>query len=420
MRIERAMKISAVIAVAATVLAGCRRSEAELFGYRGRDVKSDERGETTFFTTVPTVTNTLPLRVLSVQEKYELSEGEKALVKAAQIVMPSVSLKTIPAGYAKKFDEPWFVTWSKPAKAFGVDGFCGFVSHFDEEAGEWLTGESYFTSHWPTKEKALALLSSLEKDFIGKYGALKIHKFSECYAVEYRRLRVICVVGMLPDSKWACMLSVQDKNNYGCGQIEPVEVQREMLARYKYDKAMKAWAEKVDGLSRLNREKIAAACAAKGIDRAFGDAKWMKSGDVLHVLCANGSARTSVSNLSTAAECALAFDAEWKKLTERAAKAFGIPDGSAFNEEKFASGAARSIVASNELFDVRIEMYCPCAKLAANGQTSSGIPEEEAKPGEKETQPEKEIVCEWNVVATEKIQPGVTVPEKPKAPNFSR
>jgi hypothetical protein len=63
------------------------------------------------------------------------------------------------------------------------------------------------------------------------------------------------------------MISIQDKNNYGCGQVETVEIQKEMLARYKYDKAMKAWTKRVDEISRLNQEKIIAACAKKGIDR---------------------------------------------------------------------------------------------------------------------------------------------------------
>jgi hypothetical protein len=420
MRIEKMVKLSTVVLASALVFSGCRKTEAELLGYKGRDIKNDARGETTFFTMSPTVTNTLPLRVLSVQEKYELSEGEKALIKDAGIVMPSAPLKAIPAGYAKKFDEPWFVTWAKPAKAFGVDGFCGFVSHYDEESKEWQTGEAYFTSHWPTKEKALELLASLEKSFIEKYAAKKIHKFVDCYAVEYLRLRVICVVGMLPNSKWACMISIQDKNNYGCGQVETVEIQKEMLARYKYDKSMKAWTKRVDEISRLNQEKIIAACAKKGIDRSFGDAKWTKSGEVLHMLCANGS--SPISCTGTDAECAAAFDAEWKKLIERASKSFGIDVNSACNEEKFSSGIVRQIVATNELFDVRIEMYCPCEKLAAKPETAAA-PETnsaDAKAAEKEVPTKSEVACEWNIVATEKMQPGFAVPEKPKAPTFNK
>ena len=51
------MKQLIFIAAAAAILAGCRKSEAERFGYKGADLHDDDK---MFFTTGPTVTNWLP------------------------------------------------------------------------------------------------------------------------------------------------------------------------------------------------------------------------------------------------------------------------------------------------------------------------------------------------------------------------
>ena len=71
------MKQLIFIAAAAAILAGCRKSEAERFGYKGADLHDDDK---MFFTTGPTVTNWLPARVLSVCEEYPMSAEEDALI----------------------------------------------------------------------------------------------------------------------------------------------------------------------------------------------------------------------------------------------------------------------------------------------------------------------------------------------------
>ena len=245
-----ANKVFLFAAIAVSVLfSGCFKSEAELFGYKGADIKKRKRPAESFFI-VGGVTNVLPARVLSVFEKYDFEPAETSLVAAAGIIQPSEPFKTIPAGYEKLFVEPWFVTWAKDSEAFGLKGKCGFVSHYNEDLDTWETGEAFFTSHWKTRDEALAALETIRLALETQYGAKKFYLFENSWAAEYRRLRVMGCVDLNAKGLWSAMLSVQDKNRPGCGIVESVEDQQEMLESY-----LKAKKEK------LEREAAAAAAS---------------------------------------------------------------------------------------------------------------------------------------------------------------
>ena len=102
------MKKFVVLVSLAAVFAGCSNdpvpSEAELFGYKGRDLIDPD--DTMFFTTGPGVTNWVPSRVLTVIEHYEFSTNELSLVAAAGIITPGAALEKIPEPYVERSREP--------------------------------------------------------------------------------------------------------------------------------------------------------------------------------------------------------------------------------------------------------------------------------------------------------------------------
>ena len=154
------MKKLMIIAAAAALFAGCG-SEAEKFGYKGADLKDDSE---MFFSTGPTVTNWVPARVLGVVEKYPITEAEAAIIKEAGIIDPGAPLETIPEGYEKRTEEPWFTVWAKnDVEHFGFKGSNGFVAHYNDEKNVWETGETYFSSYYDDEAPALETLAEMRK-----------------------------------------------------------------------------------------------------------------------------------------------------------------------------------------------------------------------------------------------------------------
>ena len=386
----------AAFAAVAALFAGCRKSEAELFGYKGADLKKSMSDGESFFMVAPGVTNYLPRRVLSVWEKYDFEPCETALVAAAGIVQPSETLARIPAGYAKLSEEPWYTTWSKDSEAFGVKGKVGFVSHFDEDAGKWETGESYFTTHWKTREEALAQLERFAGLVTLEYGAKKLYRFNDCWAAEYRRLRVLGAVGQNALGLWSCMISIQDKNLPGCGLAESVEVQQEMLDRHLYEKALKKYEKDVNEIIESNHAKVEARRKERSLTALEGEAEWARRGEIVYSADVGGALAPSVDfgNIE-------AFrDARWNEIVSKVEKAFGVscPTG-AVERTVFEGGLEeRSFRAGNDLYDVRV---------------SALFPPEKTEENEKRFPPEA-FNGEWRIHAVEKLLDGAKLPERPQ------
>ena len=386
----------AAFAAVAALFAGCRKSEAELFGDKGADLKKSMSNGESFFIIAPGVTNYLPRRVLCVWEKCEFEPCETALVAAAGIVQPSATLDKIPAGYAKLSEEPWYTTWSKDSEAFGVKGKIGFVSHFDEDAGKWETGESYFTTHWKTSEEALAQLERFAELFSLEYGAKKIYKFDNCWAAEYRRLRVLGVVGQNALGLWSCMVSVQDKNLPGCGLAESVEVQQEMLDRHLYEKALKKYEKEINEIFETNHAKVEQRRKALSLTALDGEAEWSRRGEAAYSAEIGGALVPSGDFENIAAF----RDARWNQIVGKVEKAFGVacPTG-AVETTVFEGGLEeRSFRVENELYDVRV---------------SALFPPEKTEENEKRFPPEA-FNGEWRIYAVEKLLDNVKLPERPQ------
>ncbi len=228
-----------VVALALLAALGCKKSEAERFGYKGSDL--DEQTNMTYLSISPTVTNWVPERVLAVCEKYEFTPDELGVLAAAGVLMPGANYPSFPEGYAQTTKEPWFSLWTKPTKAFGFDGVSGILAHWNEDSGVWETSESYFSSYWKSKDEALTALAGLEAQLAKDHKVKKFHKFPDCWIAEYVRLSVVGVVGQKADGTWSCMLDIRDKNNSGCGAWEPLAEQQTRLNQYVYTKEMRAW-----------------------------------------------------------------------------------------------------------------------------------------------------------------------------------
>jgi len=386
----------AAFAAVVSLFAGCRKSEAELFGYKGADLKKSMSSGESFFVVAPGVTNYLPRRVLSVWEKYDFEPCETALVAAAGIVQPSETLDKIPAGYAKLSVEPWYTTWSKDTEAFGVKGKVGFVSHFDEDAGKWETGESYFTTHWKTREEALAQLESFAQLVTLEYGAKKLYRFDDCWAAEYRRLRVLGAVGQNALGLWSCMISIQDKNLPGCGLAESLEIQQEMLDRHLYEKALKKYEKEVNEIFESNHAKVEAQRKARSLTALEGEAEWSRRGEATYSAEIGGALVPSGEFESIAAF----RDAHWNQIVAKVEKAFGVscPTG-AVEKAVFEGGLEeRSFRVENELYDIRV---------------SALFPPEKTEENEKRFPPEA-FNGEWRIYAVEKLLDNVKLPERPQ------
>lgn len=394
------MKKLVFAAAVATLLAGCGVNEAEKFGYRGADLDEDDK---MFFSTGPAITNWVPARVLSVCEKYEMGPEEAALVKAAGVIDPGSPLESVPEGYAKLHEEPWFVTWQKDSESFGVKGVNGFISHFDEDKKVWETSETYFSSYYDDEASALAALADMKKRIADGFGPKKFYDFDRCWVAEYRRLRVMCLVGQKADGKWSCMLDINDKCRPGCGQWESVPAQEERLADYRYRKAFKSWKEECSKALAANHEAIEKARAERGLELFGADVAPFDSGDGRKMYRRFGSLPAADAGDR---------DAFWREKLAALAKATGVAfEGDAAKEQAPSGHEVLGISASSDLYDVRLDMAFP--PPAAEGVTDGAAAAEGAEEGRPEPPPQ---LVEWRELCIEKTLPGFAAPPRPQPP----
>ncbi len=387
------MKRLIMAAAAAVLLCGCW-NEAKRFGYKGADLAD---GDNMFFSTGPGVTNWVPARVLSVCEEYPVVDEERAIVAAAGVVWPGEPLEKVPDGYVKNIEEPWFVTWTrKDVEAFGRKGVTGFVSHYDEDKKVWETGETYFSSYFKDEASALAALADTRKTVEERFLPKKIYDFDHCWVAEYRRLRVMCLVGQKADGTWSCMFDISDKNLIGCGQWEPLPEQEERLAAFRYRKAVAAWKdEKAKAIAR-NHELIEKARADKGLV-PFGEDVSKSERDDGRTAYTRGGAyppeeQTPHRDL---------WDARLKELVAVTGVSFPAEP----EVQNIPSGyVVWASVASNELYEVRLDMAFPPPAPAEKADDADAPP------------PEAAPRIEWREMCLERILPGVEIPPRPQPP----
>ena len=397
------MKKTMIAAAMVALLAGCGENEAKRFGYKGVDLSDDDN---MFFTTGLAVTNWVPARVLSVCEEYPISPDEAALIAAAGVITPSESFEKVPEGYAKASEEPWFVMWTKESENFGRKGVNGFISHWNEDKNVWETSETYFSSYYPDEAGALAALAETRKIIGDKFSPKKFHDFDKCWVAEYLRLRVMCIVGQKPDGTWSCMLDINDKCRPGCGQWEPVEAQAERLADYKYRKALAAWRAEKAKILEGNHAAVEKLRAEKGLALLGAEAREFESQDGRKAYVRIGTCdAASVTNR-------LEF---WKEKAEALAAATGVVfEGEPTSEEDPSGYVALGLVASSELYDVRLDIAFP---RPADAKEEAEKPAEEKPEGENaEEEPAPKPSVEWRELCFEKMQPGFAIPPRPQPP----
>ena len=397
------MKKTMIAAAMVALLAGCGENEAKRFGYKGVDLSDDDN---MFFTTGLAVTNWVPARVLSVCEEYPISPDEAALIAAAGVITPSESFEKVPEGYAKASEEPWFVMWTKESENFGRKGVNGFISHWNEDKNVWETSETYFSSYYPDEAGALAALAETRKIIGDKFSPKKFHDFDKCWVAEYLRLRVMCIVGQKPDGTWSCMLDINDKCRPGCGQWEPVEAQAERLADYKYRKALAAWRAEKAKILEANHAAVEKLRAEKGLVLLGSEAREFESQDGRKAYVRIGTCdAASVTNR-------LEF---WKEKAEALAAATGVVfEGEPTSEEDPSGYVALGLVASSELYDVRLDIAFP---RPADAKEEAERPAEEKPESENaEEEPAPKPSVEWRELCFEKMQPGFAIPPRPQPP----
>lgn len=380
------MKKLVIIFSLAAVFAGCsdkpRMSEAEQFGYKGRDLQDPD--DKMFFTTGPGVTNWVPTRVLSVSERYEFTSNELALVAAAGIITPGSSFEKIPEEYGEKSKEPWFTTWSKDTEAFGKKGVSGFIAHFNDAKKIWETGEPYFSTYYDDKESALKALAELETN-LAAYAPKKFYKFEDCWVAEYVRLRVMGLCGQRPDGTWTCMLSINDKCTYGCGPWEPVEAQQARVDDIAFKAEVKAWREVVDKKAKENHEAVLALIKARNIPLFGEGVEAQPTGDGRMVYVRAGA--FPMSNVVA--------EVVWNEKSGELTKASGVNlEVVPVQQEDYGMYDIWSVWSSNDLFVVRLDMAFP-------------------KPSTNEVE-RANAHGEWRQLCFENILPGNEPPPPPR------
>ena len=390
------MKKLVILAAAAALFAGCERNEAKRFGYKGADTDENDK---MFFSTGVGVTNWVPARILTVAEEYEMSAGETALIAAAGVIVPSEPLAEIPEGYAKSADEPWFTTWTKKGMQFGKEGVIGFISHYNDDRKVWETGETYFSSYSADEATARASLAELQKTIAAKFNPKKIHLFDDCFIAEYLRLRVMGVVGRKGDGTWSCMLDIQDKAKFGCGQYEPVPQQEERLAEYKFRKAYSAWKIESTKIMAANHEAVEKARKEKGLELFGAEVPGFDAEDGRHVYVRGGQFPVAGTNETDRL-------AVWNEKREILEKATGVTFAGEIAKQTYPNGfEVWGLATSNALYDVRLDMAFPPAFEEQPKAEGAAEGEEQAKPQ-----------GEWRDLCIEKIQEGFAIPPRPVAP----
>ncbi len=404
------MKKLMIVAAVAALFAGCLKDEAERFGYKGADLADDDK---MFFTTGQGVTNWVPSRVLSVCEEYPMSPDETALIAAAGVVAPGEPLEKVPAGYEKSTEEPWFVTWTKKGAGFGREGVNGFISHWNEDKKVWETSETYFSSYYPDEAGALAALAETRKVLSETFSPKKFYDFDRCWVAEYLRIRVMCLVGQKSDGTWSCMLDINDKCRTGCGQWEPVEVQAERLAEYKYRKALSAWKSQKSEVIEKNHAAVEKIRAEKGLVLLGDGSRQFDADDGRKAYFRSGACEASfVTNR-------LEF---WKEKADLLAAATGVVFESEPTTEEIPCEAAGEAScgyvvmyasAESDIYEVRLNVAFP---LPAETEKATEQTEGKAEEDDAGKEPAPKPMVEWREICIEKMQPGLEIPPRPRPP----
>lgn len=370
-----------------------RAEDPELvrLGYAGIDAEASTNR--LYFVTPPCETNWVPARVLRVCEDYEYSADERALLAAAGVVTPAVPLPEVPAGYARRYDEPWFVGWERPARQLSFTGAAGFLSHYDEDAALWRVGNSYFSSYWSDEAEASSALAKL-KDEVAKFNPRMFHGIAGGWVAEYVRLLVIALVGQRPDGTWSCMLEFKDKKGDGCGEWEPVDGQRKRLSDYRYGKALKAWLEAVEKVRDDNRAAIVRLRDARGL-KALPEcfsAYPQEDGRTVQVLFGGFAYAVPESD----AEVTNAMKTVWSERRAFVEEVSGVKLSEEAETGRFPGGPALWCASgTNEMYDVRLDIAYPVRGME--------LAEGEALPTNGE----------YRVLLFERTQPGIEFPPPP-------
>lgn len=374
------MKSTWLLLVVLAFFAGCQDNEAKRFGYRGSDLLDNGQE---FFTLGGLVTNWVPVRVLSVFERYEYSEVEKALIAAAGVIVPSSTMERLPEGYGVRDQEPWYSVFVKEAESFGIQGKAGFVAHVDPDTGRVESGETFFSSYWPSEAEAQTALAKMKQQLAARCAPLKFWDFPGCWAAEYRRLRVIGCTGQRADGTWSCMLNIQDKCEEGCGLVESLEEQEERLANYNYVKVIKAWQAQCLMLVERNHQSVKAAAEKQGCLPLAAEAQFTLSGNTY--IC----------------QKSVPFDPEKEDPETIAQAALGTLEAAAGakftgkleREELYAGTTRFSAAWSGELYEARFDLVYHRRNMEAeDSELSYG---------------------EYRMLLTERILPGNELPSRP-------
>ncbi len=412
LQMKKHMKGLCLATACAALGAGCMKSEAERFGYKGADLEDQE--SKTFLALSPTVTNWVPERVITIYEKYDWTQDELGVVKAAGVLMPCQPYPSFPEGFKETTKEPWFSLWTKDVKSFGLDGVTGILAHYNADRKVWETGESYFSSYWKTKDEALKALALIEKQLAASHNVKKFHKFTDCWVAEYVRLRVTGVVGQKADGTWSCMLDIRDKNSYGCGAWEPVEDQQARLNRYIYAKEMRAWKAEMAKIWAKNTETIAARAKERNLPGFEGATEQTESEeDARKMRILSGMKENFPSNVVLQAAIAelwtnkvqLIEKSVGAKLTEEPAKE------SAGTTEQWWHAEWKT-----DLYEIRLDvaMFVPSAEMIQKACEKEKACEQAEGEEEACAMPPPKPSARWRIICRDVLLPGTVFPKKPQ------
>ncbi len=404
-------KLVLVSLAAAAVFAGCdapkspEQIEAESFGYRGIDLQ--ELSETNFFATAVGATNWIPARVMAVYENYDFGSKEQGLIKAFDVLQPSVKLSAIPEGYKLDEEAPWLQVWSKPATAFGLEGVSRFYSHFNEDKNVYELGSVMFSTYSKSAAEALAKLTKIKEALAQslEFAPLKVYDFPEGdkFVAEYLRVSVIALVGQAKENLWSTMVTISDKSDVGCGQWESVAEQQGHRDRYNYRKALAKW--KVDVANLWNENHAACVANLKNAGLAGFDEKiaWRVNPNNSNMYCILGDSfcveQESPSNAAVK---------ELEKCRETIKTAIGLelPEEKQVTTDEMNEVEVWCIEAEQAPYFVRLEMAIP---LQSEAETQETVCEDGACDAPK-------MRGQWRIVCFEGLTDGRMLPAKPIEP----
>ena len=172
-------------------------------------------------------------------------------------------------------------------------------------------------------------------------------------------------------------------------------MQAERLADYKYRKAMSAWkAEKAKALEG-NHAAVEKIRAEKGLS-LFGEGAREFEGD---------DGRKAYVRVGTCDAASVKDKVDfWKEKAAALAVATGVSfEGEPTVEEDPSGYVVMGALATNEIYDVRLDMAFPPTAAVSEGENA-------------EEEPSPKPPVEWRELCFEKMQPGFAIPPRPQPP----